>query len=267
MACYSRWDPGNCGCTCTLQVQVLGCNGGACKAGLTVEIRSGGSTLETQTTDGSGVATFTTLVAGSYDVRVSDTRTPSRWQTKTDSGVSFTCGGTVNVSMTTPQTSFVCTPWCEEPISKTLSATDPTGTFTLTWRFGYVWSGCASGSKSSVVTAVAVGTCAATVGTGTVSYVIQLQDAAGFPSLSDTWAYYNRSGQERTTATATCSAGIMNVHSGLIGICDGIVVLTAAIGTGTSLACPLSFSVSGTMPSTGAFSTANPGAGTLTVTE
>jgi hypothetical protein len=271
-----RQQPG-CGCcSCALQVNVRGCNSMSLAAGLTVDLKVGGSTIYSGTTDSSGTASISGA-AGTYDVVVTDSRTPSRWDTQTFTGQTLTCGGTLTVTMTSVKTGFTCVPMCAEPISDTLYGTDVNGTWTLT-RMTYAalsitgWWGCASRSGMTAVTSINAG-CIRTTGTGTVPYIVGLYVSGSSWVLANDWGKIT-SFPDQTSGTPTCSSGALNLNAGLTPGCFGIVQRTGATSlTITSSSCPLSFSVSGQVPirDTGINTTNNPGSptigSTLTVTE
>lgn len=263
MACYSKWDPGNCGCACTLQVAVKGCLGLAVGSGLTVDIKVGGSTIDTQTTNSSGVATFT-QPAGTYDVVVTDGRGTSRWTTQTFTSKSLTCGGSTSVTLTSPKAGFHC--WvCGDPLKDTLNYTDANGTGTLVYDGANVngsgWYGCgALPSQVGVITSLAAGVCIPTTGTATVNYAIR------FGTTNDASNYWALNFTNTQAATVTCSSGTLNLNAGIPPSCAGYFHQEQADSSG-SFTCPPSFSLTWTMPAVNGLGRPNPGAGSITITE
>ena len=268
MACFTKGDIGQCGCSCALQVTVLGCNDLPVGAGVTVNLKVGGSTIYSEDTDSSGEAAISGA-AGTYDIEVVDGRTPSRWQTETFTGQILSCGGNTDVTLSSPQSGYHCITICGDPLADTLYATDANGTYTLTYQTpgpsgvdGW-YSGCASkASMASVVTALAAGICTPTVGTGNVVYYIRITTDGAVANVYG--AYQNP--PQRTAATPTCSGGTINYNAGIPISCIGSVGPFTA-GSSVTVTCPPSPSISGTMNSAGASSTANPGAGSITITE
>lgn len=277
MACFNKWDIGQCGCACDLSFQVFGCRGAETGynvgSGVTVEWRSGGSTIYSADTDSSGIATVSG-VAGNYDIRVTDNRTPSRWETFTSGSISFSCGATVQGSLTTPKSGYHCSDCCGDPLADTLYDTDPNGTWTLAYDGSNVngagWYGCGTKtSMASVVTALAAGVCTPTTGTANVPYVIKLPArvaGVGPCEIRTYWGHYLAPGAQRTTSTSTCSAGAMDYNAGIPGTCIGSIGQATAAATPTTT-CPPALSLSASLPSTGTSGVANPGSGTHTITE
>ena len=262
MACFTKQDIGQCGCSCPLTVTVLGCNDLPVGAGVTVNLKVGGSTVYTEDTDSSGEAAIAGA-AGTYDIEVVDGRTPSRWQTQTFSGQILSCGGNTDVTLGNRKTGYQCTDICGDPLSETLYATDANGTYTMTYSGGQWSSACASKSMSSVVTALAPGFCFPTVGTGTVRYIVVLQTSG---TIIDVYGFYIAPGSERTSSTPTCTGGALDINAGIPVSCIGSIDTVNASAT-PSVTCPPSLSLTATMPTSGGASTANPGAGSITITE
>lgn len=265
MACFSKWDIGQCGCACSLSVLVKGCGSTplAVGSGLTVNLKVGGSTVYTGTTDSTGTASMSGA-AGTYDVEVVDGRTPSRWTTQTFTAQSLSCGTPVAVTLTTVKSGFHCTSNnCGDPVADTLYATDANGTWTLTYSGG-TWSGCATHtSMASVVTNLNAGVCTKITGTANTPYVINY---AGI-SVGNTWGAYQAPFNQQTSATPSCSAGVLDYNATIPVSCFGSIGVDSASMSPT-IVCPPSFSLSGTMPGSSAvLGTTNPGAGSITITE
>lgn len=122
----------------------------ACEAGFDpylqgalVTVKSGGTTIATVTTDGSGVGCVQLLAStGSYSIEVSAYRFDTDIATRT-----ITCG-TTHIADLVPSTGYACnetnnTSSCRQtPIAKTLYLTTPAGTsVTLTWDPFDRWTG------------------------------------------------------------------------------------------------------------------------------
>lgn len=237
-------------------------------AGVTVNLKVGGSTVYTGTTDSSGIAAISGA-AGTYDIEVVDGRGTSRWNTQTFSGT-LSCGGTTTVTMSAIlgglKTGFYCSYFCGDPLAGTLYGTDANGTWTLTYDASHAqgagWYGCASKmSMASVVTALNPGACTvSTTGTANVAYYIGLPAAASY--VRD---YYGRhGGTAQTSSTPTCSAGVLDLNAGIPLSCIGSIFLTIAQATASATCDPAS--ITATMPSS-ASSATNPGSGSITITE
>ena len=272
MACFTKGDIGQCGCSCTLPIEVLGCFNGSAYlpvgSGVTVNLKVGGSTIYTGTTNSSGVASITGA-AGVYDIEVVDGRTPSRWATATNTGTSTSCGSTTSVYTGAVNSGFHCSLLCGDPLADTLYATDANGTWTLTYDAGNPngvgWYSCATKtSMASVVTNLNAGVCTKITGTANTPYFIKMTTGA---TLSDTYGQYAAPGAEQTSATPTCSSGTLNLNATIPVSCLGAITAASASTSGTMASCPPSLSITATMPSTGSNSTANPGAGSITITE
>lgn len=272
MACFSKQDIGACGCACALQVRVKGCGATpkAVGSGVTVNLKVGGTTVYTGTTNSSGIAAISGA-AGTYDVEVVDGRASSRWATETFSGQSLSCGGTTDVTLSTINSGFHCSEFCGDPLDDTLYATDPNGTWTLTYAATGLggsgsagWYGCATKtSMTSVVTSLSAGTCIATTGTANTNYLIQVP--ASGSTLVNHYGQYLAPPQI-TTSTPTCSGSALNFAAGIPVGCTGSLGYASASFAAT-VACPPSLSLTATMPSFGTNLTANPGAGSITITE
>lgn len=273
MSCFSNWDIGGCGCGGLIGVLVNGCNGAPVGPGITVNFKVGGSTIATGTTDIFGVASAVGPT-DTYDIEVVDGRTPSRWDTETIPGVLCVSGGTFDpVFLSSPKAGFHCSEFCGDPLKDTLTATDPNGGWTLTYDalhpYGSGWYGCATkAAMANVVTSLPPGLCnPATVGAANTVYLIQVLDNSS--TISNFWGHYTRVGSERTSSTPTCAAGALNLNANLHPTCIALgAVGLAGAGVSASVGdCPPALSLTATMPATGTSSTANPGAGALTVTE
>lgn len=277
MACFNKWDIGQCGCSCTLAVRVQGCNAPV-PAGLDVEILTGATVVYSGTTDSSGVYSFSGT-AGTYDVRVTDNRTPSRWQTQTFTSQSLACGGQTDVFLSSPKSGYHCLPGgpCGDPWADTLEDTDPNGTWTLTYasshaHSGYAgWYGCATKtSMASVVTALPPGVCGPpTTGTADVDYVIGIYYDTSDNKLKVACFYglYPPPGSERTSSTPTCAGGVLDPNAGIPVSCIGSIVITWDYDDTLTIACPPSASLSATVPTGGGGAWVNPGGGNHTITE
>jgi hypothetical protein len=250
-------------------VKVYGClsafAGFEIGAGFLVEWISSGTTVYSATTDSSGVASVTGT-AGTYDLRVTDTRGTPRWSALTASGVIFACNTPVAAVMTTPLSGFRCGGFCPDALKETLYATDANGTWTLTYDAshpsGAGWYGC--GTKTSmtgVVTSLSAGACIKTTGTANTSYVIGLS-AVGMLVTN----LFGRHGSGfPTSSTPSCSGGTLDLNANIPGSCAGAIVQESASTTVSGTCAPLSLTA--TMPSFGSVGNPNPGAGSITITE
>jgi hypothetical protein len=118
-----------CGCcgSCNITICVSVC--GAPVVGATVQVKTGSTVLETETTDGSGCAVFTTITTGTYTVVVT-------WAdgTQTFPSQFLLCGATDSITLSGAGSTFECCGPCPISLSN-LQLTDVNGTITLTASF------------------------------------------------------------------------------------------------------------------------------------
>ncbi len=131
---------------CNTTICVKGNCGGSSPvlAGATVTIKSGGVTIVSGTTDGTGCVTLNIGTAGSYTVVISFPGYTTNTSTHT-----LSCGGTTTISLTAVDTGYHCScdHNCAEPVPDTLTGSDGMGSFTLTYQSvggNAGWWGCAS---------------------------------------------------------------------------------------------------------------------------
>lgn len=136
MAQAVNQSPGACGCvapSCLMTFTIKGCNL-SLLSGATVTIWTDATKvtqLDTQTTNGSGVAVLDVGTAGTYYYEVSY----GVRMLVSSNTVAITCGGTRGLTLT-PASGYHCASFCAEPLKDTLTGTFSSAlpTITLTYN-------------------------------------------------------------------------------------------------------------------------------------
>lgn len=169
--------------SCVVTFHLTGCNGGDVQ-GITVNVKSGGSTIATGATDAGGLVTLDIGTAGTYTVEV-----PSSTGFDYSQSTALTCGSTYTIALSGHvATTHVCTSCAEYPVPKTLTLNDPYyGDVTITNSGGSIWIGSIS------VTTEPNAACSCPGGvTSTIRYSLELSFGAcgqidvGYPYDSNT---------------------------------------------------------------------------------
>ena len=254
---------------CCQRFRMLGCLGLQLSEGFEVTVYSslGGSQLAQGTTNGSGEVALSWH--GSCSAYITVTHPSSRFA---DYGSTHT--------MTTEETTEItlsagdgyhCSEFCNAPLPDSLSAIDLNGEWPIEYDGsgpdGAGWYGCGIRSGMEDVVTEISPECDPTVDVADVPYAIFFPAQGSGTSLKNRWGYFNEVGGVRTSATPTCTGGILDLTANVPEGCEGLTSEAEAEAEGNPDSCPEFLIITAFMPETGTDDTYNPGGGDIFITE